>query len=122
MVPTANKVTGEEPEIAAKTAQDNIVATASPPGKGLVMLTARSISRFAMAPRVITFPANKNIGIASSKELSKLIHISSARYSKYPSPQTRCTYAADPSNIMIMFWRKAKAKKIKISSKIDAIA
>ena len=53
-VPIASMVTIEEPEMAANTAQERMVATARPPGNGLVMAARMRISRCAIEPRVIT--------------------------------------------------------------------
>jgi hypothetical protein len=78
IAPTANMVTGEEPEIAANTAQDSIAATARPPGKGAVRTRIISISLAATDPWVITPPHKINSGIGSRISLSIAFQISSA--------------------------------------------
>ena len=68
--PIASMVTMEEPEIAAKAAQESTAATARPPGIGEVSTVITLIRRTAMLPRVITAPARMNIGIDSSTSRS----------------------------------------------------
>ena len=75
-VPTASMVTMLEPEIAAKIAQLNTVATLIPPGMGAVRAIMIRMRRFAMLPRVITAPASKNMGIASKISLSRAVQTS----------------------------------------------
>jgi len=52
-VPIAMRVTGDEPEIAAKTAQDKIAAIPIPPGIPAVKDFATLIKRFEILPFVI---------------------------------------------------------------------
>ena len=55
--PTARSVTVPDPEMAANSAQDSTVATASPPGTGDVASRITVMRRSAMSPRVMRLPA-----------------------------------------------------------------
>ena len=73
--PMARSVTGDEPDMAANTAHDNIVATAMPPGIGEVNDFITFMSRWAMAPRVITLPHRINSGNARNTSLLMVTYI-----------------------------------------------
>ena len=87
-VPTDSMVTMLEPEIAAKIAQLNTVATLIPPGMGAVRAIMIRMRRLAMLPRVITAPASKNMGIASNISLSRAAQTSWIMYSNLLSAST----------------------------------
>ena len=57
-------VTGDDPEIAAKTAQLNTLAIAIPEGIGAVTALASRMSLLLIDPWVIKFPARTNKGMA----------------------------------------------------------
>ncbi len=67
--PTANKVTVEEPDIAANSAQDNTVAMAKPPGTGAVTTRISRIRRLAIVPWDMMLPAKRYSGIDNSTSL-----------------------------------------------------
>jgi hypothetical protein len=64
--PTAIKVTGEEPEIAAKTIQAATAATAKPPGRPAKRARISSTKRRAMPPAVMIAPEAIKSGIAKN--------------------------------------------------------
>jgi hypothetical protein len=70
MDPIAIRVTGEDPEIAAKIPQDKIAAKPNPPGMPAVKALAKLISLFEILPLVIICPARTKSGIANSISLS----------------------------------------------------
>ena len=110
-VPIASMVTIDEPEMAANTAQERMVATASPPGSGLVSAERMRISRCAIEPRVMTLPHRMNSGIDRITSLSRPTHMSSMMSSRLPRPQNRCTQAAAASRMTSSGWRSASKPK-----------
>ena len=104
-VPIASMVTIEEPEMAANTAQERMVATAMPPGSGLVMADRMRMSRCAMEPRVITAPHRMKSGIDRITSLSRPTHMSSMMSSRLPRPQKACTQPAAASSTTSSGWR-----------------
>ena len=72
-------VTADDPAMAAKMAQEIIVATARPPTKGLVAARTTSIKRCAIAPLAMIEPARRNMGMDRSTLLSNAFHMSSTR-------------------------------------------
>ena len=87
--PIASMVTIEEPEMAANTAHERMVATAIPPGIGFVSVDRMRISRCAMEPRVMTLPHRMKSGIDRITSLSSPTHMSSTMSSRLPRPQNR---------------------------------
>ena len=81
MAPIAIMVTADVPDTAPNTVSARMVATARPPGIGLVMATMKRVSRPAMAPRAMTSPAMTNNGIDSSTSRSTVFHMSWIRNS-----------------------------------------
>ena len=77
--PTASRVAGDEPDMAANSAQLRIVAKPRPPGIHSVAARTISIRRSAIEPRLIRAPAMMNIGIASRTSLSIAVQMSSIR-------------------------------------------
>ena len=104
-VPIASMVTIEEPEMAANTAQERIVATAIPPGSGRVTAERMRMSRWAMEPRVITLPHRMKRGIDKITSLSSPTHMSSMMSSRLPRPQNMCTQPAAASRTTSRGWR-----------------
>ena len=71
-VPMVAAVATDEPEMAAKRAQDRMVATASPPGQWPTQLCTAAKSRAPAPPRSNTFDIRMNSGTASRMKLSML--------------------------------------------------
>ena len=107
IVPIASIVTIDDPEIAANTAHARTAATARPPGTGAVSAIITLIRRWAMAPRVISAPASRNIGIASRTSRSTVNHMSCTRYSTWLFlAKKACTNAVPAARISTTGWRK----------------
>ena len=68
--PIAIRVTGDEPEIAANTAQDRTAESPSPPGIPAVKDFAKLINLWEMLPFVMICPARMKSGIANKISLS----------------------------------------------------
>lgn len=77
MVPTAKRVTIEDPEMAAKKAQERIHVAPKPPGKAQVAVRITLIRRTDMAPFVIIVPQRIKSGIESSTSLLSALHMCS---------------------------------------------
>ncbi len=75
MLPTADAVATEEPDIAANSMAARILTCASPPGRPPNRALANSISRRAIPPRFINCPASMKKGIAKSVNESSPVAI-----------------------------------------------
>ena len=107
-VPIASIVTIDEPDIAAKTAHERMVATASPPGSGLVTDETTAIRRSAIEPRDITPPHRMKSGIERITSLSRPTHMSSMMSSRLPRPQKTCIAPAAARRVTSSGWRRMR--------------
>ena len=82
-------MTVPDPDTAANAAQDMIVAMANPPGIGAVNEVIKSMSRDAIPPLDIIFPASMNNGIESNMSLFAASHASTTILLMTPSPNAQ---------------------------------
>ena len=84
--PIAIKVTGDEPDMAAKKTQALIAVTARPPGSQPTVAFAILINRFEIVPSVIIWPVTTKKGMARRISLFTALYISAIIGITIPSP------------------------------------
>ena len=121
MVPTANRVTIDEPEIAAKKAQDKIHAAPRPPGQAQVAARIILMRRTEMAPCVMIAPQRINSGIESSTSWLSARHMCSTMKYSRSSLYSRMIDETRTTRMVIIFCRSTNNSNTKPNRYIEVM-